>query len=377
MNVRPVTGPDEPLPRAGGRRGRFTWLAGIAAVLVGFVIVLDASSRVGSRPGSRPGEHRPGSAAGTSHPRVHPERAVGARNGSTPVPSLTPSAPPAPSIDRLVQLEQTPEESALLWDAVQLRIAACMEQRGFHYDRLPYDESVDQEGDRMRFKPGDVEAARQWGYGLARRMADSARREEAAAQRPRRRLSPEYREALAGPPPQFGERPGDGWGAVTTPQGAKLYWYRDSCLSHARDDVYGEDYAALELGMTISRLKTEVTAALASDDEVRAGLERWHACMAERGYSYSQPMEAMNALANDFHAGRLNLEDLRKQEIETAVADTACYASTGLTEVLAAARERAERAVLAQAAGTGEQLRSSLDNALARAETVLDGDPVR
>jgi hypothetical protein len=85
----------------------------------------------------------------------------------------------------------------------------------------------------------------------------------------------------------------------------------------------------------------------------------------------------MNALANDFHAGRLSLEDLRKQEIETAVADTACYVSTGLTEVLAAARERAERAVLARAAGTGEQLRSSLDNALARAETVLDGDPVR
>ena len=59
------------------------------------------------------------------------------------------------------------------------------------------------------------------------------------------------------------------------------------------------------------------------------------------------------------------------------MADTACYLSTGLTEVLAAARERAERAALARAAGTGEQLRSSLDNALARAETVLDGDAVR
>jgi hypothetical protein len=129
--------------------------------------------------------------------------------------------------------------------------------------------------------------------------------------------------------------------------------------------------------LTISRLRTEVTAALAGDDDYRAGLAQWHACMAERGYSYSQPAEAMNALANDFHAGRLSLEDLRKKEIETAVADTACYLSTGLTEVLAAARERAERAVLARAAGTGEQLRSSLDNALARAETVLDGDAVR
>jgi hypothetical protein len=107
------------------------------------------------------------------------------------------------------------------------------------------------------------------------------------------------------------------------------------------------------LGLTISRLRTEVTAALASDDEVRAGLARWHDCMAARGYSYSQPAEAMNALAHDVHAGRLSVEDLRKKEIETAVVDTACYLSTGLIEVLAAACERAERAVLARAAGTG------------------------
>lgn len=69
--------------------------------------------------------------------------------------------------------------------------------------------------------------------------------------------------------------------------------------------------------------------------------------------SYSQPAEAMNALAHDVHAGRLSVEDLRKKEIETAVVDTACYLSTGLIEVLAAACERAERAVLARAAGTG------------------------
>ena len=55
--------------------------------------------------------------------------------------------------------------------------------------------------------------------------------------------------------------------------------------------------------------------------------------------------------------------------------DATCYRSAGLTELLEAARGRAERVVLTRAQDTVQGLRGSLDNAVARAEAVLAGDP--
>jgi len=79
--------------------------------------------------------------------------------------------------------------------------------------------------------------------------------------------------------------------------------------------------------------------------------------------------------AETAHSLTLNTEQLRKAEIETAVDDATCYRSAGLTELLEAARGRAERVVLTRAQDTVQGLRGSLDNAVARAEAVLAGDP--
>jgi len=284
-------------------------------------------------------------------------------------------------IERMVELQKTLAERRKLWEAEQAGIAACMADRGFEYGQLPYDDSTDLEYERARLKPSDVDSARTLGYGIVRDMEETARqqREEAAhggpSLTPGPQFSAAYRGALMGPDPQPGQSPGDGWGSLEIPGGGQISWYRDSCLSRAREGVYGEDYAAQVLDLAMSDLESEIQTVLTNDAAYRAGLDRWRKCMAESGYTYTAPRAAMRALADQFHEGRLNIDELRRVEIDTAMADAHCYQVTGIGELLVTVRERAERVVLSREQDKAQARRLSLDNAVARAQAMLDSEP--
>src|SRR5262245_40721576 len=84
-----------------------------------------------------------------------------------------------------------------------------------------------------------------------------------------------------------------------------------------------------------------------------------------------RPPGAMRALGDAYQEGKLSIDELRKREVETAMADSVCYRSTGIGESLAAARERAEQIVLARSQDKAQALRYSLDNAIVRAKGLL------
>jgi hypothetical protein len=301
-----------------------------------------------------------------------PARGPIAKARTPPVVRGEPDAP----IERLIELEQTREQLETLWDAEQAGIAACMKQRGFDYQALPYDDGGDVE-EQPRIEPWDIAAARTVGYGLVQSLARAAQPERAdpvggGAPASGARVSPGYREALMGPDLPPGVVPSTPeWESVELPGGARVSWYRDSCFARARDAVYREDYPAVALGSTTLQLHTDIEAELASDAEYRAALDDWRRCMADQGYMFAGPRQAVGVLADGAREGRLTMDELRKAEIATAIADATCYRSAGLIELSAAARERAERAVLARAQDSARGLRHALDQAVARAGALL------
>ncbi len=280
---------------------------------------------------------------------------------------------PAP-LGLFARLALSPEQQRLLHEADESEVALCMRERGFAYvQNSPDDDTADDDAARVQPEPGDVEAARAHGYGLAERMETPEIPPPDANAEQVGKLSPDaqraWSDALAGPPIEpTGPADVAGVRTITTPGGSMLQWHESSCLARARRAVYGDDVEHAELIVGLDELRGEVDQMTHGDPAYRAGVERWRACMGARGLSHDEPGDAADALAEEFQQGRIGLAELRQREAQVATADAECFGEAGLARLLDAARARAEVAVERNHQGVLDDYIALQTGALAHAE---------
>jgi hypothetical protein len=334
---------------------------------------------------STPSAQAPG-ATGLSAPEASPATEAAVPRGALEAAGARRSPPNASRVDAgpqreasqvplglFARLKLSPEQDRLLWQAEESAVADCMRERGFEYSPNPYGRGVEAgAAAREELKPGDVDAARARGFGLAE-SAEAAQRPPPDANRGSvEKMEPSaqraWHEALEGPPIEpTGPADRLGIGTVSIPDGPMVQWNRGACLAQAQRFLHGDDLRHTELVMRVDHLRMEADEKARETPEYRAGVVRWRACMAERGFSYSEPNAAADALAREFQSGRLALEELRKREVEVATAEAGCHAEAGLTAVYEGALARAEAEVEQGNRGLLETFLQDQAEALARA----------
>ncbi len=355
----------------GPARSRPMVLAASIALLLAAGIGIVALRRV-KQPEAAP-DSAPAPASGRRVAHV-----AGASSAGRPVSAPPPRAATeiasdaAPTLGLFARLSLRPEQERLLHEADEAQIAACMRQRGFTYVQHAYDRLAEDEAERAVTRPGDFEAARTHGYGLAKFMETPERpppdpNAEQVARMPADAQSA-WSETLLGPrvdPSEHGDVAGIR--TLTLPGGSVVQWSGDSCVARARAAVYGDDVRYREMLAGLERLLGEVYERARQDPEYRAGIERWRACMTGRGFSYPEPETVPDALAQEFHEGRLDLSTLREREIDVATADAGCFGDAGLASRFDTAYGRAQAAVERRDAGVLEYYIAQQADALDRA----------
>ena len=133
--------------------------------------------------------------------------------------------------------------------------------------------------------------------------------------------------------------------SVEVPGGMVLSVPGEGCLAEARRVVRGENEAQTQgLFMQIQILAVDVEALVNSDAAVQASAERWRRCMAQQGFSFEDPFEAIDYALSTRSAGSHAPTLL---ELEIAVADSDCRGASGYTSSLDDATRRSEARVLA------------------------------
>ncbi|GAA3501827.1 hypothetical protein GCM10019016_089340 [Streptomyces prasinosporus] len=214
---------------------------------------------------------------------------------------------------------------------------SCMKEAGFTY-RPETAQSPDIGVMDRRYGIANSHTAQTYGYHFP---TPEAGRESGAAS-----LSEAGRVALAGKPLADGTLDPDG-----------------GCIGEAKqrlagsDAEFGPDDAARKLNM-------ESYARSQKDPRVLAVFRAWSACMAEKGYRYDSPMEAIDdpAFAGDKAAST---------EISTARADVGCKKKTGLVRTWFDVESAWQRTEIEKNAETFEEIKRHKTDQLKRAAVEL------
>lgn len=222
-------------------------------------------------------------------------------------------APPRP----LTKVEQ-----AALYDAEQLLIQECMEDKGFRIWPVPRDPVPDDRS--FPYVIDDVKWATRHGYGSDIQQALTQARTDDLNQVYLRGLLPARRAAaltaLNGPRPYHL--------LATVPSGGTMRRSAQGCTARSQAELYGDLAAwfradaitgALD-GVTVS----QVIAAPAYKDAVT----RWSSCMRGLGFHYASPAQTRPKFLADIQQNAARPVAL---EVRTAVAEANCAHSSGLS----------------------------------------------
>ncbi|MFJ5260823.1 hypothetical protein ACIQAC_10220 [Streptomyces sp. NPDC088387] len=295
---------------------------------------------------------------------------------TAPTARTAPDAPPADqnsaaqdptTQDPALPREATTAELLTLARAEDVLERRCLARAGFRLPAAPEPARSGAEPPPMALVLGDVDWAREHGYGTRVRTPEETTR--LRADDPvgdyLRALSPERRaEAL---------RVWQGGGVdtveVTLPSGATTGRSTRGCTSEARGELYGDFrvwFGADAVDRGVSALAMSRAQA---DPTYTKALRRWADCVAGRGLRHESPSALRAALGDSAPAAK---------EIEYAVAEAECAVGSGLAKVAVDVGER-------QLAEARERYRADVTNArrmrlaaLPKAQRIVrDEDPSR
>jgi hypothetical protein len=322
-----------------------------------------------------------------------------------------PEAEPEPATEEQVSAENddtgplkelfpTDAQSQLLYEAEEALVQTCMNERGFEYITNSFDAKTEQE--KQEFtppKPGDMEAARTRGYGIAESIGmgappnadskDSVNSDKEIEAKNTDKTDSQVDpngELLANMSPEqqqawndafFGRMDGnnvespDVEGSIITvelPSGGKILWDSNSCLSNARREIYDSSVKQMENQIATQALINNIATAASQDAEYQGALEQWRSCMLSHDLSYQNPGEAANALQREYSEGKLDIDALQKKEIHYASIEAACFQQYSVGDAYTTAEHRAETKIRETKADQINYLHEELQNALVMSE---------
>jgi hypothetical protein len=215
---------------------------------------------------------------------------------------------------------------------VEGRIQDCMKAQGFDY--VPVDPLAQRAALTGKARMSDEEFLDQFGYGISTLFGRGGKQSD-PNERLRRSLGPAdraaYERAL------WGDNPGLTFAeAIDNDAATEL----GGCTRSATEAVFGGATVLASLQGKFDELEGRIT----QDQRMVRAVERWSACMEERGYRYAEPEEIDTDLLKRFQAilgsgtqagatapadpaasyDRGKLAALQREEVKVARADLAC-----------------------------------------------------
>lgn len=260
----------------------------------------------------------------------------------------TPSKPPDPAIQPslflpIARYSLSDADAALLDKAVDISIGQCM--AGFGMTWKPSSPGAQDQADRRYGVIAADEAAR-YGYHQAPQPADS-----------KPSLSPDEQVALIGPAAVG--KPADAVVRIkgrTVPSGG--------CQQQGQQAVRPEA-APLPGSDVASGISGDGYQQSIKDPTVQKVFRSWSQCMKAGGYSYADPLRAVDAFAS--------AAKVTQQEKAVAATDVACKEQVHLVTVWLAAESRIERAMITPRTAVLAPVLTRHHQQVARAEAIIAG----
>jgi len=284
----------------------------------------------------------------------------------------------------LKTIHPTQEQYHTVYEAEERLVESCMNEKGFTYipnssEDISY---LDEEPEAMT--PGDTSAAKIHGYGLANAIEDGEggiRPPESDTQDPNgtilSQLSPSQRdawdEALMGNVGGGGESSTDSMVSLEDPiSGGIVSWDANSCFAIARAQLFGSIEQLEESEFTKYNLQNQVFTMAEEDVKYKAAIGRWKNCMAAHGYNYDHPDKVSDELVEQYHSGKIPINELRASEIAIATVDSRCHQQSSVTEAYNSAIQQAEATVVGNEYETIDDIRQTFENAVKNALVVIE-----
>jgi hypothetical protein len=276
------------------------------------------------------------------------------------------SSPPPRDPDVTATRLLTEREQDLLHDAEEQLTVSCMADRGFKrwaVLRRPLPEDRD-----YPYVIDDVKWATRHGYGSDLR----ARREQLRVSDPNQRYftslpaADRQRAVAALNGDQSAERV-----ETELPNGSTAGRIADGCTARAQEHLYGDLATWFRADMTVQALGSMRQQQVAADGEFKAGVQKWSACMRDRGLRYASPYEAR---ADFLGSSAPKTTARQRQEMKTAVAEAKCASTSGLATTARSLDRRYNARLRARYRGAVRDGLRLAHAALPRARAVLTSD---
>ncbi len=253
----------------------------------------------------------------------------------------------------------TARERTVLHTAEETRVTACMRDRGFSYHPQPLAPGS-HIADANPYRLLSPAQARTDGFGLtsSRLNAGTAAFVDHNA---KAATVPGWQEALLGTDSHRTN--------VRLPDGQEFFYNSDSCVSHARAQLYGPGYERLY--NTFQVLANQVIIKVEADARFRSAQGAWRTCMRAAGQSsraLEDPPQAIDTQLGRAGSDSAKLRKVITDERRLAMVDASCQRKAGLADVVSTVQRGVEKTVLRGHTADAATLRRLRTQAVATAD---------
>lgn len=154
------------------------------------------------------------------------------------------------------------------------------------------------------------------------------------------------------------------------------------CVGRWDEEAYaGVSMTSTEMQDAVSQLRTQFSEESRRRDAAVTAVAKWSTCMADEGYSYAEPHDALSQFTStvgnpDGRDGiAWNTTAPTQEEIRIAVADAQCKAETSFWDLIAVAEDEAAQTVLDSQRPLIEELQRENDRLAENAARILASRP--
>ncbi|MFJ9610180.1 hypothetical protein ACIRS1_27945 [Kitasatospora sp. NPDC101176] len=278
---------------------------------------------------------------------------LGAAGCSTSGGTTPPGAPPRP-FGGVTHYDE--QQRAALHDAEEVLVTGCMRERGFDY-RPQGLVTGDHRVDANPYGLLGADQAAADGFGV---ISTALHLKQAADPNQEHDADQAWKAALLGTDAHRV--------TVDLPGQQQFYYNGDSCLTRARDTLYGPDY--FRLFNTFQVLGGKVVAGVQADGRYAAAEGRWRDCMSAAHQSathLADPVAVIDQRVKQDGGDPAKTHDLIGGELSLARTSARCQDQAGLAATVERIQADVEKTVLGADQPLLDQLRGLRQQALARA----------